>query len=161
MNPKAIGRAFARGALRTLILIVRVLPLPIGLSIGRGIGNVLRPFFHRRYKVAQENLDLAYGDSLTPAEKTRIARESFKNWGMFAVESSTVPPRGGRNSTHPSHRPSSIFVPHARARYTTPSAASVHVNSKITESINRTSFPGKAAGTPRESQLQEIHPDFS
>lgn len=87
MNAKAIGRAFARGALRSLIFIVRILPLSVGLWIGRGIGLVLRPFFRRRFKVALENLDLAYGDTLTRAEKERIARQSFINFGMFAIES--------------------------------------------------------------------------
>src|SRR5437773_656921 len=84
---KTIGRAFASGALRALIFIVRILPLPVGLWIGRGIGLVLRPFFHRRFKFALQNLDLAYGDSITQADKVRIAKQSFINFGMFAIES--------------------------------------------------------------------------
>jgi Kdo2-lipid IVA lauroyltransferase/acyltransferase len=40
----------------------------------------------RRYQVAVKNLKIAYGDTLPEAERERIARESFRNFGMFAIE---------------------------------------------------------------------------
>jgi KDO2-lipid IV(A) lauroyltransferase len=84
---KAILRAIGRGALRALIVLVRVLPLPAALALGRGIGVLMRCLSGRRYRVALKNLRIAYGDSLSDAERKRIARESFCSFGMFAVES--------------------------------------------------------------------------
>lgn len=84
---KTIGRALGRGVLKTLIFIVRILPLPAGLAIGRGLGTLMRLVAKKRYRVALKNLDIAFGDTKTREEKERIARECFKHFGMFAIES--------------------------------------------------------------------------
>src|SRR5687768_6199347 len=67
--------------------LVRIVPLPIALSIGRGLGTLMRLAARKRYRVALKNLDIAFGDTKTVEEKERIARECFKHFGMFAVES--------------------------------------------------------------------------
>lgn len=83
---KAILRAIGRGVLRILILIVRLLPLPVALAVGRTLGDTMRRMSKKRYRVALKNLRIAFGDELTEAERHRIARESFKHAGMFAIE---------------------------------------------------------------------------
>ncbi len=72
--------------LRGLVGLLRILPLPAALALGRGIGSLMRLFSKKRYRVALKNLRIAYGDALTEAERERIARESFRQFGMFAVE---------------------------------------------------------------------------
>jgi KDO2-lipid IV(A) lauroyltransferase len=84
---KALGRAVGRGALRLVILLVRALPFNSAMAIGRGLGNLVRILSKKRYNVALQNLQIAYGDELTDAERHRIAAESFKSFGMFMVES--------------------------------------------------------------------------
>lgn len=86
MNKKAIGRAVGRGVLRLVIFFVRLLPLPVGLALGRGLGTLMRLLAKKRYRVALKNLRIAFGDTLSEAERERIARESFRHFGMFAIE---------------------------------------------------------------------------
>lgn len=83
---KAFGRAVGRAVLRGLILLVRPLPLPAALAVGRAMGSLMRLIAKKRYQVALKNLRIAYGDSLSEAERERIARESFRHFGMFSVE---------------------------------------------------------------------------
>ena len=83
---KALVRGFGRVVLRVVIFVVRILPLPAGLALGRALGTLMRVMSKKRWRVALKNLRIAYGDSLTEAERERIARESFRNAGMFAVE---------------------------------------------------------------------------
>jgi KDO2-lipid IV(A) lauroyltransferase len=84
---KAAARAFGRGVIRMVILIVRALPFNASLAFGRGLGNIVRVLSKKRYGVALQNLKLAYGENLTEPERHRIARESFQSFGMFMVES--------------------------------------------------------------------------
>ena len=84
---KRWGRLIGLGFLRTVMALVRPLPLPFALRVGRGLGALMRLVARKRYRVALKNLDIAFGDSKTEPEKERIARECFKHFGMFAVES--------------------------------------------------------------------------
>jgi Kdo2-lipid IVA lauroyltransferase/acyltransferase len=83
---KAIGRAAGRVLLRVVILVVRLLPLPAGLALGRCLGSLFRRLAKRRYRTALKNLRIAYGNTLSQEERERIARESFKHAGMYAIE---------------------------------------------------------------------------
>jgi KDO2-lipid IV(A) lauroyltransferase len=83
---KALMRRAGLWLLLGLVGMLRILPLPAALALGRGIGSLIRLFSKKRYRVALKNLQIAYGDSLTEAERRRIARESFRQFGMFAVE---------------------------------------------------------------------------
>ncbi len=86
MDLKPLGRAAGRGALRALILVVRALPMPAALALGRALGRLMRVVSRKRYHVALRNLEVAYGEALSPEERERIARASFVSFGMFAVE---------------------------------------------------------------------------
>lgn len=68
----------------------RLLPLPLGRRAGRLLGRIglLLPRLHR---VGMQNLDLAYGDSLTLAEKRRILRGAAENLGIVLAEFPHLP----------------------------------------------------------------------
>jgi Kdo2-lipid IVA lauroyltransferase/acyltransferase len=84
---KRIGRAVGRGALLSMQALVRRLSLPAALALGRKLGDLMRRLSKKRYGVALKNLKIAYGETLTEADRERIATESFRSFGMFAMES--------------------------------------------------------------------------
>lgn len=88
---KAFLRVLGRFFLYGLIIIVRVLPLPLALMLGRGLGTLTRLVSRRRYETALKNLRIAYGNSLSAAERERIARDCFQHFGMFVIESIKFP----------------------------------------------------------------------
>jgi Kdo2-lipid IVA lauroyltransferase/acyltransferase len=84
---KRIGRAAGRGAIISLQAIARRLSVRAAQALGQKLGDMMRRVSKKRYAVALKNLRIAYGDTLTDAERERIARESFRSFGMFALES--------------------------------------------------------------------------
>lgn len=83
---KSIGRAIGRGVLRSLIWIVRLLPLEVGLALGRMLGTLMRILARKRYRTALKNLHIAFGDTMPESERVRIAKACFRHFGMFAIE---------------------------------------------------------------------------
>lgn len=79
--------------LRALVAAMRPVPLQLALALGRRLGDLARLASRGRCRVARENLRLAFGDALSEAEARRIVRESFRHFGMFAVESMVFPYR--------------------------------------------------------------------
>jgi Kdo2-lipid IVA lauroyltransferase/acyltransferase len=69
-----------------LYRLVPLLPRETLIALGRGLGRLGFAFLRHDRKVALANLDLAYGDSLTPREKRRIARRAFENFGQVGIE---------------------------------------------------------------------------
>ena len=63
-----------------------VLPLPLARAVGRGIGLIAYHLVPRVRKVGMANLDLAYGDTLSRAEKAKILRDACLNMGIVASE---------------------------------------------------------------------------
>ena len=63
-----------RGSSRLL----RAVPSPVAAAFGRLAGRVFWLFFPQRRKIARENLDLVFGDSLSSKRKDRIACLSFQ-----------------------------------------------------------------------------------
>jgi len=87
LNRKTIARTLGRYVLLALMCFVRLLPLPFALALGRGLGTFTRWVSRKRYRVALKNLQIAYGDTLSEKERERIAKESFRHFGMFVIES--------------------------------------------------------------------------
>jgi KDO2-lipid IV(A) lauroyltransferase len=83
---KRFARALGRGIIRIMIFVIRFTPFEASLRIGSFLGNTMRKFSKKRYQVALKNLDIAYGDSLSASEKEHIAKESFRQFGMFSIE---------------------------------------------------------------------------
>jgi len=68
------------------INITRVLPLPLARAIMLLLGRAAYYLVPRIRKVGMQNLDLAYGDTLSRAEKKRILKESVGNIALVAAE---------------------------------------------------------------------------
>lgn len=86
MKRKEFLRAVGRVVLWGFIRVVRVLPFPLALAVGRWLGRLMCAVSKRRYRVALKNLQIAYGDALSPQQRHEMARQSFLHFGMFAVE---------------------------------------------------------------------------
>lgn len=69
-----------------LYRLVPLLPRETLVALGRGLGRLGYVFARHDRKVALANLDLAYGDSLSPRRKRRIARRAFENFGQVGIE---------------------------------------------------------------------------
>ena len=61
------------------------------MSLGRFVGRLLYVFLSRYRTVALHNLHCVFGREKSEAQIRRIARESFENLGLFAVESIRIP----------------------------------------------------------------------
>lgn len=79
-------RALASGFTRAYFQIARRIPLSLNRAVALPVGRLLARLVPRVRRVAMENLDRAYGDSLTAAEKERIYRGAVDNIIHVAVE---------------------------------------------------------------------------
>ena len=60
--------------------IIRIIPRMAGLRMMRALGFVLYYLMPERRRVAMTNLTFAFGADMSASRKTRIARESFRNF---------------------------------------------------------------------------------
>ncbi len=67
------------------------LPLPAARMLGTGLARLAYYAVPRIRRVGMANLDLAYGETLAPAEKTAILKESVRNLGLVAAEFGRTP----------------------------------------------------------------------
>lgn len=79
-------RRLGVGALRVAVALVRRMSIGRALALGRGLGRLAGRLQKKRRAVAARNLDTAFGASMGPVERERIARSAFESFGMFAVE---------------------------------------------------------------------------
>ena len=66
-----------------------LLPLDFAVRLGGWLGRCARPFCGKIRKISLINLDLAYGDEKTRAEKEEIIRRMFDHLGRSIVETLT------------------------------------------------------------------------
>ena len=59
--------------------LVPLLPHGAAMALGRGLGRLAYYLLGEDRRVAYANLDIAFGDSMPPREKRRIARRTFQN----------------------------------------------------------------------------------
>jgi KDO2-lipid IV(A) lauroyltransferase len=88
-NP--VGQALIAGALLAFYHFTRLLPLAWCRVLGRLIGRTAYALVPRVWRVGHQNLDLAYGDTLSPVEKKRIVRAAAENMAIVAAEFSHLP----------------------------------------------------------------------
>ena len=62
------------------------LPKGCAMHIGRGIGILCYHLVKKRRQIASDNLQLAFGDQFTAAQRAEICRASFINVGKTCVE---------------------------------------------------------------------------
>lgn len=73
-------------AARSLLSVVRTLSHKASMRLGSLLGSVAWTFGGSLKRHTFKNLDLAYGDSITTAEKARIARGAFDTLGRNITE---------------------------------------------------------------------------
>ncbi len=76
--------------LNGFLLFLTLLPGKWVLALGRFVGRVLYARLHSRRQVALDNLKLVFGESLSPADRERLARENFAELGAMLMESLQV-----------------------------------------------------------------------
>ncbi len=74
-------------ALKIFGRLITLLPLGLANNIGCMIGIALSVFFPIRRKIIHENLDIAFGSSISKKERARLTREAYKSLMMLTIES--------------------------------------------------------------------------
>ncbi|MBD3235699.1 MAG: hypothetical protein GF330_03250 [Candidatus Eisenbacteria bacterium] len=72
--------------LRVLLGVLRHLPLRVSLWCARRLGDVAFDLLRLRRRVTLENLHRAFGGELGDAERRRVARRTYRNFGISFVE---------------------------------------------------------------------------
>lgn len=85
-----LRQALVVGASYLLFQCFSLLPLRVSRAAARRLGR-LTLLFPRMYKVGRQNLDLAYGDSISEDEKNRILRGAAENMAIVAAEFTRLP----------------------------------------------------------------------
>jgi len=80
--------------------VARLLPLPVARVAGRWLGRAAFVLVRGRRRLALRNVELAYGDTIGAAEKRRIARGAFENFGIVAMEFPHTPKAGKSKIVH-------------------------------------------------------------
>ncbi len=63
-----------------------LLPHTIAFRLGELVGDFMYRIMSRRRAIGYKNLDIAFGDKLSPQEKQQILRSNFRNLGKSLVE---------------------------------------------------------------------------
>ena len=71
---------------RALLTALGLLPRRVGRGIGRACGLLFHALSARHRRIARANLERAFGASLTPRERERLARASFAHAGMIMAD---------------------------------------------------------------------------
>ena len=75
---------YAAAMLGTALFLL--LPRPLALRLGEALGSLMYRLMRRLRAIGTKNLDIAFGDTLSPQEKQQIFRATFRNLGKSLVE---------------------------------------------------------------------------
>ncbi len=92
-NP--LVQALATGFTLTFLAVSRRLPLSWNRWLALRVGRLDAPLVPRVRKVTRENIDRAYGDSLSQTEKARLFRGAIDNVALVASEMAHIPTMHG------------------------------------------------------------------
>lgn len=90
MKKPTVGEYALYGIVRTIMFVLRIMPLAGSLAVARGLARLYFRFDHRHRAIALRNLDIAFHE-LSVDEKMRIARGSYENLGELVVLVSKMP----------------------------------------------------------------------
>ncbi len=76
--------------------LTRILPLPLARALTIGLGRVAYWLVPRVRRVGLANLDAAYGNALTPAQKRRVLLGALDNVARVGAEFSRIPQMAAR-----------------------------------------------------------------
>ena len=79
------------GVARVILGILRLVPLNKAYRWGGAFGSFLRLVTPGQRRIVRRNLEIAFGDALSPDEKRRIERSAFRNMGSTMFEFMTLP----------------------------------------------------------------------
>lgn len=77
--------------LRMFGFFINLLPEGFALWIGRQFGSLMYALDFEHRGIAIDNLEIAFGQEKTGAERRSIARKNFQNLGMMAIEFFQIP----------------------------------------------------------------------
>lgn len=78
-------------AARALGVFINALPERAAVALGRGIGRFIHAIGGKRISRAEDQLRLAFGEQYTPADRRRIALDSYRHLGLTVVETLRLP----------------------------------------------------------------------
>lgn len=84
--PKRFRHRLELAGVKFLVALPRMLPFKAAVKAGGTLGLLAFDLFRIRRRVTLENLDRAFGDSYTKAEKVRIGRRSYVNFAKSMVD---------------------------------------------------------------------------
>lgn len=73
-------------AVRGYVFFMSLLPVTTARAITKALGRVVLQLMPRLHRVGKEQLDLAYGDTLSDEEKRQILHEAMDNLAIVAAE---------------------------------------------------------------------------
>lgn len=73
-------------AVRGLMALFRLLPMPVALAVGRAIGTLWWLVDARHRRVATDNIERALGDELSAPERRRLVRRVFQHFATIVPE---------------------------------------------------------------------------
>jgi lauroyl/myristoyl acyltransferase len=79
-------QAAARGITSTLIFLSRIFPPAMLIPVAHGLASLAWAFYPKLRRTAMRNLEIAFGDSLTPQQRQQLAKRSAMNVAMTALE---------------------------------------------------------------------------
>lgn len=82
----SIRNAFVRGFTRLLIALAAILPPAVLLPVARLVAWLAWHFYPRIRRVAMRNLEIAFGDELSRAERRQLARKCAHQTALAALE---------------------------------------------------------------------------
>jgi KDO2-lipid IV(A) lauroyltransferase len=82
----SIRSAFVRGFTRLLIALARILPPAALLPVAHGVAWLAWHLYPRIRHVAMRNLEIAFGDELSSAERRKLARGCAREAALTALE---------------------------------------------------------------------------
>lgn len=82
---------FEYALLRGVSALINALPIEASTRLARGIGDLVFTFYGSRRKVLLSNLDKAYGNKLSPAEKEKLGRKVIRNLATSLMEFFRIP----------------------------------------------------------------------
>jgi KDO2-lipid IV(A) lauroyltransferase len=94
-----VADALAAAAFWTLIRFIWLLPWPVAIALGKAIGLLIWKLGGRRPRRVMNQIRLVYGDRLSEAEQRHLARESYKHFGIGAIEIVKQPQITAKNLT--------------------------------------------------------------
>jgi Kdo2-lipid IVA lauroyltransferase/acyltransferase len=83
----ALGETAGFAAYKIFSGFIRILPRPLVLALGRGLGRLMYGVDTKHRRIALDNLAIAFGREKSPAERKAIARASFGHFVRTALDS--------------------------------------------------------------------------